>query len=201
MTRTSTELLQALRDPSNTGAWGLFNQRYQPIILAYARRCGLQPADAEDVVQEALCEFLRAYQAGRYDRSRGTRLRDWLKGIALNRVREFRRRQALRKERQAPQAESRTDFLQSQPAHDEADAWKQEWRNHMLKTCFRAVWSEFDTKTLRAFEEYALRQQPAEDVARALGMSTNAVYIAKSRVLERMHVLADDFDGAGGASA
>jgi RNA polymerase sigma-70 factor (ECF subfamily) len=198
-TRTSTELLRGLRDRLDAAAWGLFNERYRPIVVNYARRCGLQPADAEDIAQESLTEFLRAYRAGRYDRARGTRLRDWLKGIAANRVKDFLRRQARGQERQVASTDSQTDFMLQVPAGEEEDPWEHEWRAAVLKMCIDAVRTEFDTGTLHAFEEYAVRQRPVGDVAQELGMTPNAIYIAKSRVIERMRVLVEDFDLAAGA--
>ena len=134
-TKTTTELLVQLRDPGNTPAWNLFNGRYRPIVVAYARRCGLQDADAEDVAQETLTEFLRAYVAGRYDRGRGGRLRDWVKGFAANRVREFRRRRATSKERQVASDASGTDVFLRVPNEEEPEAWDQEWTTHLLSEC------------------------------------------------------------------
>jgi RNA polymerase sigma-70 factor (ECF subfamily) len=198
-TKTTTELLHGLRDPADGVAWSLFNERYRPIVLNYACRRGLQPADADDVAQETMGEFLRAYRAGSYDRTRGARLRDWLKGIAANRVREFVRRQARGKERQITSTDSQTDFMARLADDERQDSWEQEWRQHLLTLCLKAVRFEFDTKTLRAFEEYAVRQRPVEQVVRELEMSRNAVYIAKTRVLERMRELAHDFDSATGA--
>jgi RNA polymerase sigma-70 factor (ECF subfamily) len=195
ITRTTTELLAGLGDVSNTTAWHLFNRRYRPIVVNYAKRCGLQEADAEDVTQETMAEFLRAYRSGHYNRERGSRLRDWLKGIAVNRVREFRRRRAKSKERQIPASDSQTDFLLRLPDKEQLSLWDQEWTTHILSECLRAVRAEFDAKTLRAFKLYAIRQRSADDVAKELGMTRNAVYIAKNRVLDRMHTIFNDHDG------
>jgi RNA polymerase sigma-70 factor (ECF subfamily) len=121
-------------------------------------------------------------------------LRDWLKGIAANRVREFRRRGARGKERQAPSSNSETDFLARVPDEPQPQAWDREWTNHILSLCLEAVRAEFDTKTFRAFELYAVRDRSADVVAQELGVSRNAVYIAKSRVLDRMQTLFRDLD-------
>jgi RNA polymerase sigma-70 factor (ECF subfamily) len=199
-TRTTTELLVDLRDSANASAWTLLNSRYRPIIVGYARRCGLQDADAQDIAQDTLAEFLRAYQAGNYDRDRGSRLRDWLKGFAANRVREFHRKRAKSREHQVSPDGSRTDLLLRVPDQGEPGAWDQEWTAHLLSECVRAVQVKFDAKTLRAFELYGIQQRPADEVAGALGMTRNAVYIAKSRVLERMRTLFVDFDARLGDS-
>jgi len=194
ITRTSTQLLADLHDPAKADAWGLFSHRYRPIVVAFARRNGLQEANAEDVAQETMAEFLRAYREGRYDRSRGSRLRDWLKGIAANRVRESLRKRARTKERQPPESESQTDFLARVPDEKALDGWNEEWQTHILSMCLRVAQSEFDSTTSEAFEMYAVRQIDAADVASHLNMSRNAVYIAKSRVLARLHELFADYD-------
>ncbi|UCF34130.1 MAG: sigma-70 family RNA polymerase sigma factor [Phycisphaerales bacterium] len=199
LTRTSTQLLADLHDPARTDAWALFNQRYRPILVRFAVSCGLQEADAEDVAQEAMVEFLRAYRAGRYDRGRGCRLRDWLKGIAANRIREFMRRKARTKERQAPQAEDQTSFFAQIPDDSDSATWDREWTTHILSLCLAATRREFDENTSRAFELYAIRQQAADAAAKALGMSRNAVYIAKHRVVARLQELFADFDNPLGA--
>ncbi|MCJ7543287.1 MAG: hypothetical protein MUP47_01770 [Phycisphaerae bacterium] len=48
ITRTSTELLEGIKDPSNRAAWSELDRRYRPLILAVARRLGLGHDDAED---------------------------------------------------------------------------------------------------------------------------------------------------------
>ena len=78
---TTTQLLNDLRDTANRQAWGLFDERYRPIIHAVAIRLGLRPEDAADVAQQTIADFIKDYQRGQYDRGKG-RLRDWLKGIA-----------------------------------------------------------------------------------------------------------------------
>ena len=41
--RTSTKLLEGLRDPQNPEAWAEFDKLYSPLIKGYARRRGLRP--------------------------------------------------------------------------------------------------------------------------------------------------------------
>jgi DNA-directed RNA polymerase specialized sigma24 family protein len=50
-------------------------------VTAFASRLGLDSNEAEDVAQETLIEFVRAYGGGNYDRSRG-RLSSWIFSIA-----------------------------------------------------------------------------------------------------------------------
>ena len=77
ITRTTTVLLEGLHDASNDAVWGEFDRRYRPVVFGFARRLGLDDADAADVAQETLTRFLEEYRRGVYDRERG-RLRSWL---------------------------------------------------------------------------------------------------------------------------
>ncbi len=184
--RTSSTLLIDLRDPQNSQAWRQFMDRYAPLLVSYARRRGLQLADAEDVAQEVLAAFVAAHREGRYDRERGP-FRNWLSRIAAHKTVDAFHRLA-RRERQAPDG-SETAFLEVQQdtrleGHEQL--WQQEWEAFVLESCKQIALVEFDRRTLRAFEMCGFEGQLPEAVARELGMSEEAVYQAKSRVLRRM---------------
>jgi RNA polymerase sigma-70 factor (ECF subfamily) len=53
------------------------------------------------------------------------------------------------------------------------------------------VSEEFEPATLAAFRRLALDDAPGSVVAAELGMSVGAVYVAKSRVLQRIRKEAD----------
>jgi RNA polymerase sigma factor (sigma-70 family) len=55
--KTGTTLLDWLRNPANSEAWGKFAERYHQKILDCCLRNGLQPADAEDIAQELLLKI------------------------------------------------------------------------------------------------------------------------------------------------
>jgi len=179
-TVTSTTLLEGLMDPANATIWRQWIDRYRPVVVRFARRAGVGQ-DAEDVAQAALTDFARAYREGRYERERG-RLRSWLLGIARHHVLRWRRERAgdpelvpLAAERAAP------DPLEA--------LWDEEWRAAVVQQCLLAVRGEFEASTLLAFERFVLGDHPAAEVARELGLSENAVFGAKRRVLRRLREL------------
>jgi RNA polymerase sigma-70 factor (ECF subfamily) len=187
-TVTSTTLLQGLKDENRT-VWRDYVDRYRPMVVGYARRLGLRPADAEDVAQEAVLEFATAYRAGRYDRSRG-RLRSWLFGITRTLVKNAHRRQR-RRELQVRTEEGETDFFARLP--DDAameELWEAEWQSAVLRQCMAEARAEVHARTWEAFDLFACQQLPASEVARRLGLSENAVFCAKQRVLRRIRELA-----------
>src|SRR4029453_12334468 len=90
-TVTNTLLLAGLKDNKNDAVWSDFFARYQPMLLAFARKLGMSDEDAKNAAQEALMAFVSAYREGAYDRKKG-RLRTWLYGIASHKVRDMQRK-------------------------------------------------------------------------------------------------------------
>lgn len=68
---TTTMLLQGLSDSANNAAWSRFIERFRAPLLANLRRSGARVQVAEDLAQETLLEFARAFREGRYDWQRG----------------------------------------------------------------------------------------------------------------------------------
>ena len=64
--------------------------------------------------------------------------------------------------------------------------WDEEHDRHVTKTLLASIRLEFQPATWRAFERQVQQGQPASEVAQELGLSVNAVLIAKSRVLKRL---------------
>jgi RNA polymerase sigma-70 factor, ECF subfamily len=187
-TSTSSFFLERLQDGESDAVWDQFCARYEPVLMAFARRAGLQEEDARDVVQEALMAFLEGFRAGRYERHRG-RLRSWLQGIVFHKTQDTLRRLS-RREVQMVDPSNATAFLDRIPDRKELeDVFEQEWERGVLTECLQQVRREVDPLTFQAFELYAMADQTADQVARQLGISLNVVYLSKSRVLSRMREL------------
>lgn len=187
LTLTSTSLLEGLKDPGNGDTWRAFVERYRPMLVSYARRSfGMSRADAEDAAQEAMNAFFEQYMKGAYDRDKG-RLRKWLFGIATNKNRALLRKNARTPEIQVSGQTTSTGFMDRVPDDTQLEqAWDKEWQRAIFRQCFEEVRHELDEKTINAYIQYAKEQQPAETVAAELGMSINAVYLAKHHVLKRI---------------
>lgn len=191
---TTTVVLDNLRG-SDEAAWKQFVGRFRGPIVRFACELGLGPDEAEDVAQETLMDFLRAYRQGQYDRDKG-RLSAWLFGIAHRRVLNAGRKLG-RGPRQLP-AGRRTEFLANLPdANIVQESWDRSWQEAVLHQCLDQVRTELKPTTIRAFELFAIDQRPAAEVADELGMSRNAVFIAKHRVLKRITELTRQFESVG----
>lgn len=183
-TITHTALLVGLQTSSNDEVWSEFYGRYQPLLMSVGRRLGLSEQDAQDAAQEALLAFAEGYRKGNYDRSKG-RLRTWLFGIAINKIRDIQRRNG--KQYVVVEPVDKTRVLNAMAdEHSISEIWEFEWERRLLQVCMENVCRHMELPTVQAFELFVLREWPAEKVASHLGVSRNAVFKAKRRVLSRM---------------
>ena len=193
-TRTTTKLLDALREASNEPIWTQFDARYRPVIAGLARRLGLDATDADDVAQQTLAEFVKAYRDGRYDRTKG-RLSSWILGIArhtsLGALRARRRPGA----GGGPDIEDNADIVEESELRS---IWDQERDREILMRALGTLRGESasDPKNLQAFELTALRGMPAAQVASQCSMSVEQVYVAKSRMTKRLRGIVEQMTAA-----
>ena len=191
--RTTTALLQDLRDPANEAVWRGFDARYRPVLVALARRFGLGNEDAADTAQEALVQFVRSYRAGNYERGRG-RLSSWIMGIARNCIIDQQRARAARREQRGISA------LAELPGDDcWAEIWDAECDREVLRQAVQVLHTEtrIDAETIRAFELLAFHQLAPSQAAAELGMTLNEVYLAKHRCLKRLRRIVATLQAAG----
>jgi len=185
VTRTTTRLIEDLRDPANAVAWSAFDERYRPVLTGFARVLGFMPEDAEELAQGTLAEFAFAYRAGRYERGRG-RLSSWLIGIARNVGAEMRRRRGAHRGggdsviAELPQVDAEEAHL--------TRVWAKERDAAILVEAMAKLRAStrMEEHTMRAFELVALRGVPAEVVAAQCGIDVDSVYVIKNRLTKRL---------------
>ena len=184
---TTTQLLEDLKTTHDESAWTEFCSHFQPVVIEFARKLGLSNVEAEDAAQETMTAFFKAFKEGKYDKDKG-RLSNWLFGIAKRVILNLRGRQPL--EKLIADKTTGTSFWDMvQDDRTLGRTWELEWRQMVLKRCLEQVQQEFDPKVFGAFRNYAIEQFTIEEVCQRFGMSPNAVYIAKSRILSRLREL------------
>jgi RNA polymerase sigma-70 factor (ECF subfamily) len=181
---TRSSLLVRIRDPQDRIAWGEFVQLYSPLIHAYGLRRGLQDADAADLVQDVMRNVARSAGSFEYDRSRGS-FRGWLLTVTRN---ELRKAAARRGKQPAGSGDTQmAGFLAEQPdERDDEAQWNREYRWNLFHWAAGRVKHEFREATWSAFWQTVVDGQPVEAVAKTLGITAGAVYIARSRVTARI---------------
>jgi RNA polymerase sigma-70 factor (ECF subfamily) len=178
---TSTSLLERARGQDRQ-AWERLVDLYTPLVYAWCRRSGLQPADAEDVGQEVFRAVARGLAGFRKDRD-GDSFRGWLRTITRNKVRDF----ADARKRCPPGAGGSdvADRIEQLPEPEpEADLTAD--RQLLYQRALEVLRTEFEERTWQAFWRVVVEDVPADETARQLGTTLNAVYLAKSRVLRRL---------------
>jgi RNA polymerase sigma factor (sigma-70 family) len=178
-------LLTRLRDPADHAAWAEFEARYRDLLVRYCRRRGLQPADAEDVVQLVLTSLAHALPTFSYDRARG-RFRDYLSRCAANAVSKWaERKSALSRPLDTNLAES---LATHEPDPREAKVWEEEWVAHHYRLAMNTVRKSFDGKSVEIFDRSVGGAKPSE-LARVFEISEQAVHKIRQRIRDRMEEL------------
>lgn len=184
MNDTPISLLERLRLGPDPASWERLLALYGPLIRGWLDHSGLQATDAEDLLQEVLSTLVRELPQFRHDLRRGA-FRRWLRTVVLNRLRMF-----WRGRKKVPQTVGHTDLEATinhleDPHSDLSRMWDEEYDRHVVRRLLELLEPEFEPSTWQAFRLLVLDGQPTSAVAAQLGISANAVRIAKHRVLAR----------------
>lgn len=176
---TSITLLHRIRSADSV-AWNRFVDLYTPLIFRWARSRGLNVNDAADLTQDIFATLLQKLPDFRYDQAKS--FRAWLKTITLNRCSDLFRKQKLSSGGQA-----------SERVHDIADETsdiefltEQEYNQFVATRALQLMKNEFESTTWQACWQSITTDLTALQIAENLGITVNAVYLAKSRVLRRL---------------
>ncbi|HVK15621.1 MAG TPA: sigma-70 family RNA polymerase sigma factor [Fimbriiglobus sp.] len=182
---TRVTLLNRLKDGADADAWHEFVHLYGPVVYGFARKRGLQDADAADLMQEVLRSVARNAVRMEYDPKRGT-FRGWLYTVTRNKIYNF-----LNGQRNRPRAtgdaaaQERLDSIADRTT-DRDDDWELEYQRRLSAQAMDLVRGEFQPNTWQAFWRTAVEGRAAQEVGGELKMTPGAVYVAKSRVLARL---------------
>lgn len=179
---TRLSLIDRIRAGSPSHGWYDFVEIYDPLILTWLRREGIQSADAEDIRQEVMTTVLREILSFQHSGRPGA-FRAWLLRITTNRMRRFwrtRRRQAERRN-----IERVMDELIDEQS-DLRRRWEAQHDKYMLEYLLSILSSRFSEKSMAAFRLISLESKPIREVADDLGMTIGAARVAQHRVLKAL---------------
>jgi RNA polymerase sigma factor (sigma-70 family) len=184
---TRASLLARLRDPRDEAAWTEFVDLYTPLVYAYARKQGLQDADAADLSQDVISAVAGAVGRLEYDPRRGA-FRNWLLKIVWRKLSNWRAAQANQTRGSGDAAIHQ--LLEQCPASGGLEAeWQVEWEQRLFSWACEQVRQGITEATWQAFWRTAVEDQPGKQVAADLGLTLTAVYHARGRVLARLKEL------------
>jgi RNA polymerase sigma-70 factor (ECF subfamily) len=161
--------------------------------VRFARKLGLNEEEAEDAAQETLISFARSYREGQYDRRQG-KLSSWLFGIARHRVLDVVRRRRSKEVNVGDQEGESSFWSRVGDPRQASEAFEESWRETVFENCLAQVRREIKAATFEAFELLTMKQMSPEAVAEQLGITRNAVFIAKHRVVTKLRERVQDYE-------
>lgn len=185
MHETSLSLLNRLRHSPENEGWNRLTALYTPLIRRWLRRYDVQDSDAQDLIQEVFLSVSK--DLGTFDHpGQPGAFRGWLKAILINRLRKFWRSRDRR-----PQARGDSDIdarlaQLDDPTSELSQIWNREHDQYVLRQLLALAEPHFEPNTWKAFCHVALEGSKADVVAQEMGISKNAVIVAKCRVLNRL---------------
>ena len=159
---------------------------YYALVLKWCQGFGLRPQDTADVAQETFRALAGAIGRFRREGDKNS-FRGWLWGITRKQVANFRRRQkasligtggtdAQRRLAQVPD-ESEKDASVVRPASE---------RILLIRRALGLLRADVEPRTWQAFWRVVVEGHAPADVAADLGLTTNAIYLLKARLLRRL---------------
>ena len=178
---TALSLLNAVWGNSPEG-WQRLVELYSPAVYRSCRMAGLSPDDSADIGQEVFEAVSRNITAFRREEE-GQSFRAWLHTITRNKIIDHFRRcsrdpaiSSERLEKQVP-----TVFPPENGSELSKASVPQE-----IQDAISVVSSEFASSSWKAFWLTAVEGRKASEVAETLGITPNAVYLSRSRILRRL---------------
>ncbi len=192
---TRASLLLRLRDSQDHEAWVEFVSLYEPVTYRLLRRCGLQDADAREVMQDLLMAVSRSIDRWDPAKERGS-FRAWLRRVARNLVINWL------KQRQRHVIATGGSDLQAMlsglpdDSGPETAEFDQELRRAMFQRAAEQVRAEVQPATWQAFCETGIVGTSPAETAKKLGLTVGAVRVAKCRVLARLQAAVHEMEKA-----
>ncbi|MEM8667075.1 MAG: sigma-70 family RNA polymerase sigma factor [Planctomycetota bacterium] len=185
MNETSVSLLNQLRHSPESESWTRLVDLYAPLLRTWLRKYDVQGSDAEDLVQEVLFAVSKDLATFEHQGQPGA-FRAWLKGILINRLRNFWRARDRRRETPGDSKINQLLAEMENPSSELSRLWNDEHDRYVLRQLLQLAEPHFTPSTWSAFYRVALKGERPREVASEMQISLNAVVTAKSRVLRRL---------------
>ena len=182
---TRASLVLRLRDAGDVAAWDEFVAIYGPLVFRLARRQGLQPSDADDLVQEVLTAVARQIDQWLQRPDRG-RFRAWLRCVARNIAVNLLTRRPHGTVGYGGLEPDATLVAIPAPDNDVSNEFDLEYGREVYRWAAEQVREAVATETWQAFHLTHVEGASIPDAAARLGVTVGQVYVARSRVMSRL---------------
>ena len=171
---TRVSLLMRVRSNDNARDWEEFVSVYRPLLLRYARACGLKSHDAEDIAQDCLARIHQSIKTFEYDRRRGG-FKRWLRVMVQHRViNQWRRRKEI------PAGSGVFDVAAGSETPPETEL-ERIWEAEIMNFCVEKLREKAHPRNFEVFQRLTREDWTTERVCREYGISANNAYVIKSR--------------------
>jgi RNA polymerase sigma-70 factor (ECF subfamily) len=182
MSETPQSLLERLRrDGGDSESWNDFVALYTPFLNRWLRNLSdLNGQDVEDLIQNVLTVVVRKLPEFEHNQRPGA-FRRWLRNVLGNCLQEHRRRRP-----PPPVGGDAAPAWLGDLADDNSDLsrrFAEEHQEHVARKLLERGRGRFTPHQWTLFERVVLHGEKPAEVAAALGVSVNAVYLATSRIL------------------
>lgn len=188
---TPASLLERLRIAPEEADWERLDHLYRPLIHRWLLQDPTLGDEAEDLVQEIMTVLIDELPS--FERQRLGSFRCWLRTVTVHRLSAYQRER--KKHPRAvggPLAESPLEQL-ADPHSELSRFWDEEHDAYVLRRLMELIEPQFEAATLAAFRRVVLDGAAPTQAAAELGLTLNAVLLAKSRVLSRLRREAEGF--------
>jgi|ERR1022692_341298 RNA polymerase sigma-70 factor (ECF subfamily) len=192
--QTRPSLLNRLKSGDDAESWQEFYRIYGKLVRDFAIHAGLTDTEADEVVQETAIAMARHLPEYRYD-PKVCRFKTWLlnqtswrindqlrkrtKGVQLSGLSESGATPDLRSDT------ARTATINRVPDPSAADldaVFETHWRKSLFGAALERVKTKFSLKQFQMFDLVVLKEWPAAEVARSLGVTIANVYVTRHRI-------------------
>ena len=189
---TSTTLLRQISGDVRHARWAEFIARYTPMCRQYLRR-HFPSLDADDILQETFAALAKALPNYHYDPQEKGHFRNYLVGILRNKA-----LMALRKQKRDTEIlAGYADSMESRRLGGEMGGTRScasatdDWHKAVFEVALQQLMADpaIHDRTKQIFIRTAIRQEPPDAVAEALGVSRNVVDQQKRRTLAKFKAL------------
>jgi len=184
---TRKSLLGRLKNWEDDASWRDFFDPYWKLVYGFAIQRGLTHQEAQEVVQETVVAVAKSIGKFNYE-PKVCAFKTWLLSVTRSKIAN----QLARRARQPANAvHSSTDDTKTTATvnriPDEQtgqwdQTWDEEWRKNLMDVAIQRVKRRVSIEQYQMFDLFVLKQWPAREVAKTLGVTIGHVYVAKHRL-------------------
>ena len=182
--QTRPSLLHRLKEGDDVESWQEFYRVYGKLARDFAIKAGLTDTEADEVVQETAIGVARHLPGFSYD-PKVCRFKTWLLNQTSWRIKDQIKKRARGAQASGQEESDETGTIDqlTDPCAVDLDAlFEGQWQSNLLALALERLSDKFSLKQIQIFDLFVVKEWPAGEVARSLGVSLANVYVTRHRV-------------------